>query len=276
MLSITEVNFNRLYDESVLMFDVVDEEVLHQIIAEGIIPDKIKQRATHIINKWGKVDPKQKIKELEDKLKNQGVEAKKITDVATRHARLASKEIRRNIKDPKKMGSIIKSHYRAAEAEVLELTEAEKWGGSVLILILVLIIAGFLQIILSVICISLGFQPIIGMILGAIFIAPLVEESAKFVSIKRKMTGQYFAVFNIAEFGLYLGALTASGIPLLTAAILRLIAVGVHGATTFIQWKARKIGEEKGELDDKTAKKGLGLSMVLHGAYNFLASLGSF
>jgi hypothetical protein len=58
--------------------------------------------------------------------------------------------------------------------------------------------------------------------------------------------------------------------------IARLLSVGLHGVTTWIQWKKRKEGEEKGELDDKTAKKGLKIAILIHTAWNFLASLSMF
>ena len=90
MLAISEINFDELYDESVLMFDSLSEEELNQILVEGIIPDKLKQKASKIINKFGKVDPKKKIEEIERKLKQHGVGAKKVKDIAKELIKLYS------------------------------------------------------------------------------------------------------------------------------------------------------------------------------------------
>lgn len=281
MLATTQINFDKLFDtdfddiyaEHVLMFDSLTDEELHQIIVEGIIPEKLKAKASHIINKWAKIDPNKKLAEIENKLKQQGVGALKFKSIATKHAKSAGRELKPHLKDPKKMALVIKKHYRAAEIEVNELSQAEKWGVSVLMLVAILILNTFIINILSLICALLGLSPLIGFALGAIFIAPITEETAKFISIKKKATGQFFTTFNLAEFSMYIASLTSAGVPLLTAVLGRLLAVSMHGATTYVQWRHRKSGEEKGEVDDKTAKKGLAIGMVIHSMWNFLGTL---
>ena len=267
MIAITEINFDELINESQIMLDFDDI-----LIQEGVIPDSINRKAKKIIEKWGKIDIRPKLAKLERDLKSQGVAVGKLNTIIQKNANNAISEIKSSQRNPKKIGSILVKHYNKTQEEVNELSDIEKWGGSIILLLFVLVINTFIYTVLINIGMMFGLPSIMPLAVAGIMVAPLVEESAKFISIKKKATGQYFTVFNIGEYILLVYQFTRfENVPLLFAALARLISVGLHGLLTWVQWKARKIGEERGETDDKTAKQGLMLAMMMHSTMNFLS-----
>lgn len=266
MIALTEIDFDELINESQIMFDFDP-----QLLEEGIISDTVVKKVQKAIDKWGKVDVKKKLNNIEKQLKVQGVNSAKLRQIVTKNAKSAISEIKSGPKNPKKMASVLVKHYAKTQQDVNDLTDAEKWGLSVLLLIGIFIVGSFLFFIIFGLTTAFGLPPTVAMAAGAIIVAPLTEEGARFISIKKRATGQFFVIFNIIEFLQYVFLMAGAGVSIVVAVLARLLAVGVHAGLTWVQHRARKKGEEKGETDDKTAKKGLVLAMVLHSAWNFLA-----
>lgn len=93
--------------------------------------------------------------------------------------------------------------------------------------------------------------------LAAIFVAPLVEESAKQLSIRGGYEVEFATVFNLFEASQYIKSATVAGLPLKNAVRGRAFAVGMHLGTTIIQWlmKNEKVQKALGIKEDDEDKK---------------------
>lgn len=92
------------------------------------------------------------------------------------------------------------------------------------------------RVLLASIIISLIMQILlgpVGTILDAVLCAPIIEESAKVISVKGGYTVEFALVFNIFEFSSYVIAN-----PTPSFAKVRLVVVGMHLTTTLIHYLA--------------------------------------
>ncbi len=274
MLSLAETEYGFYFDESRLLFDYDLESIEKTLLTEFKLTDDLFQKVKSAFDKYGKVDVDNRLKKVSSQLKSKGIAADKVTQIAKKHGKIAANKIK-NQKDPRQIALTLRQSFRAGEAEVRkELDITERWVLAVMLMVAVLFIGGFLGALIVVVGLNLGWSvPFVKMLTG-VLVAPLTEETAKFISVKNRATGEFFFVFNIIEFSAYVFSMTAAGLALVPVIIMRLIAVGFHGAMTFIHLRAREETEKSG--DPKYGKYGLAISMFLHGLWNFLASLGTF
>lgn len=104
--------------------------------------------------------------------------------------------------------------------------------------------------------------------LTAVFVAPLVEETAKFIAIKGKFGSEFLAVFNFFEAYSYIvRTVMAMGMDILFPIILtRLVTVVFHYSLAQIQVDYINRGKDK---------QGLLFAMIFHGIWNALAVMPS-
>jgi len=126
------------------------------------------------------------------------------------------------------------------------------------------------------------FGPV-GASIGAIAIAPIVEESSKVISIKGGFEKEYYIIFNAFEFTSYISrGLPAVAFGQMTGSQLvrgRLAAVGMHTVNTAIHklFDSDKIKQKlniKSDEDskDKANTTSFIIGVLLHGTWNALAS----
>jgi len=101
-----------------------------------------------------------------------------------------------------------------------------------------------------------------GMGLTAIVSGPLVEETAKYISIKLGVGGTFLLGFNIMEFTMHFKQLSAQGFKTGTIIVARGAAVAMHYSTGIVQKYFSNLG--KGRL-------GLALGMLIHFIWNGMA-----
>lgn len=117
----------------------------------------------------------------------------------------------------------------------------------------------------------------IGRGLAVWFCAPLVEESAKQISIRGKFATEFAAVFNTYELSTYVMNMTMNGINPIKAIKTRLFPVFMHLSTTIIQYISnnkdilKKLGLDKEEDADKISFIGNVIGVLIHCTWNFLA-----
>ena len=159
----------------------------------------------------------------------------------------------------------------------------DKLKRSVMLLIWVLIIS---SLAVTVISILFAAAPMVAQIINTAIIAPIVEESAKIISVKGHFEKEFFIVFNTFEFSQYmiLGGLGSIAWKMLglDAGIInilrtRIAAVGMHAVNTVIHtiFNSDKF-KEKFKLDDKDAKDKATLvsfiiGLLIHGTWNAAA-----
>ena len=152
----------------------------------------------------------------------------------------------------------------------------EKVLNSLRILIFVLISSTICLIILMIL-----FGPVIGQVLAAIMIAPVIEDAGKSLAVRNDCGDIYNVLFNIFEAGSYISSLTMMGYGLSKAIAIRLPAIAMHSIGTFIQ-KAfssdkllKKLNMDPKNDNDKRKLRMMGqvISTLLHVVFNTLAIL---
>lgn len=129
----------------------------------------------------------------------------------------------------------------------------------------------------------------LGQFLTVSLVAPLVEESAKAISVKGDFEKEFWAVFNAFEFTSYIvkGApttifLKASGVDFGIKNLVRgrIAAVGMHTVNTVIHkvFDSEKFRRKFNIKDDKDAKDkstfiGFVIAVLIHGTWNATAML---
>lgn len=104
----------------------------------------------------------------------------------------------------------------------------------------------------------LSFGPDVGMMIGAILVAPVVEEIGRWISIKNRAGGQFTILFNAVEFLSYVLQSSVMGVAMGTMALVRIAPIILHTLLTVlmrsgIQSGSRMPGTQAG---------------VIHGLYN--------
>jgi len=98
-----------------------------------------------------------------------------------------------------------------------------------------------------------------------VIIAPLSEETAKFISVKYKYSFVYIILFVLAEIllSIYSGVVHYN-MPLFKMILYRLMVIPVHLSTISLMEITRKT------KDKRTILLGFVLSLLIHGAWNYL------
>lgn len=166
----------------------------------------------------------------------------------------------------------------------LQKIPTDKLKRSIFLLLWVIIINTLANIVLSLLFSGI---PIVVTTITCVIVAPLVEESAKIISVKGHFDKEFFIVFNAYEFSSYVISGSASvamfrslgfkDIGFLNVIRGRLAAVGMHGVNTVIHkiFDSDKF-KEKFKLTDKDAKDKATLlsfiiGVIIHGTWNTAA-----
>ena len=209
---------------------------------------------------------KDKLRDIEDKLKEEGVDVSKVKNIAQKHAINTRHDLK--TKNPKTISKAVTKNFKKAIKEV-QLSLPEAIGRSIMVLIFVLAINTYASIIISILCyVIFGQVTIIPTLLVSIFVAPIVEEYSKYFSIKNNFTGSYFVIFNIVEFTSYILRMLHSGMGLIPAMIMRSLPLMMHGITTYIQYHMRKNAKDNKEDPEEASKLGLIIGIIIHFFWN--------
>lgn len=167
--------------------------------------------------------------------------------------------------NPVEVAKSLVENFQAATTEVMtSLPRDIAW--SILTLMVVMCLNTFLLLVILVIGTNLGIPPQICMYALVIFVAPIVEEYSKYISIKNNYTGAYFIIFNMSEFSSYVLKMLAIGYNLAPAILIRLTVVMMHAITTYIQYHMRKNAKEKDK--EEASKLGLIIGIIIHFFWN--------
>jgi tryptophan-rich sensory protein len=162
---------------------------------------------------------------------------------------------------------IIKKEAISAKKSFEEKSLSEKITRSLIIFVIVL----FLNTLFAGIFIGfLGAQ--VGIAVLAVVIAPLVEESAKRLSIIHDHPWIYTGIFAGLELLQYVISLISAGGLLVPVLIVRLIALLMHFSTTFIQKYFKEKGEEKNKqgMENNLEMIGYFLAIGIHVTWNII------
>jgi tryptophan-rich sensory protein len=162
---------------------------------------------------------------------------------------------------------IIKKEAISAKKSFEEKSLSEKITRSLIIFVIVL----FLNTLFGGIFIGfLGEQ--VGMAVLVVVIAPLVEESAKRLSIIHDHPWIYTGIFAGLELLQYVISLISAGGLLVPVLIVRLIALLMHFSTTFIQKYFKEKGEEKNKqgMENNLEMIGYFLAIGIHVTWNII------
>lgn len=162
---------------------------------------------------------------------------------------------------------IIKKEAISAKKSFEEKSLSEKITRSLIIFVIVL----FLNTLFGGIFLSfLGEQ--VGMAVLVVVIAPLVEESAKRLSIIHDYPWIYTGIFAGLELLQYVISLISAGGLLVPVLIVRLIALLMHFSTTFIQKYFKEKGEEKNKqgMENNLEMIGYFLAIGIHVTWNII------
>ena len=140
---------------------------------------------------------------------------------------------------------------------------------SIILIIAILVVNYFISSIL----LTFGFPSNFVSNFSNIISAPLTEETAKFISVKQNFTKEFFIIFNITEFTLFIIAAASTGILTPAHVFVRLIVIGFHLLLTLIHVSARNESKKSENKDNNLPLIGLSMATVLHAVWNSLAFL---
>lgn len=118
--------------------------------------------------------------------------------------------------------------------------------------------------------ISLLLGPVIGGILTAVVIAPIIEESCKRASVVGGYASEFAIVFNTFEFSLYVTRYNEVS----KIIAIRLVAVGMHLITFVINWFSNntklisRLGMDKDNDKEEITNTGFLLGILIHSIWN--------
>ncbi len=236
----------------------------YQKIEENFLTDIVSEKKEKIVSYFERKfeETPKKIKEIEKKLSDGGVDVSKIKKDAKAAADKANTKGKR-ISGFKETISLFVSDFTekkylinqpAAESEKDddELSFSQKIITSLGILAVVL----FLNYFFYGIALKLAGSQLMAYKISAIFISPLIEEYGKRFSVKHKMTGTYFTIFTIQELIRYAMSPMVSIIGMIPQILM-------HALTTSIHATAKK----------NDSMLGYWVSVAIHMIYNTLAVL---
>ena len=220
------------------------------------------------------------LKTCEKVLKDNGIDVKLIKKMGVQlgnkfSAALQSKKINDKTK-PQEFAKILKPYVNKIKAYVEEKTTAEKIGGSIVILaVLVMLSSGIAGAVMAIV----GQK--VGMIIAILAVAPIMEEYAKRIALLSGYPWVYTGIFAGFEAVLYIAGGLASGVgaaALGSLVVGRLFAVGLHFMTTLIQKGYKEEEEEeaaaRGEKPGEISFQGYWMGVIVHFCWNLLAVIG--
>ena len=241
--------------------------------------DKIKDRLsnTNIFNRVEQnINKKKKEferyqKQLERKLKQYDINIARLKAVINQKKQFIQRSKNKKPEDVgKQLAHEVPTIFGTREGQTA-FQKAKAVGKGVLTSLILFVIILFLNTIaFATFYVILG-QELLAIALAAIFAAPLTEETGKYLSIKWGATGQFWFIFNAAEFLMYVTHMIAAGVPVLVASFTRLLAIAMHTITMYIMFKVRKYHIEIGENPD--AKIGWAAGVIIHFFWNLAAAM---
>lgn len=240
---------------SIVLFHEQQELLYENFLSDLTAKLNSQDFLNSLSKKLDKINIQNKIKQIENKLIHNNIDINNIKQI-----------VERKIK-PIKLDSIeLKDKLIEIFNEVKQ-TIPGKIALSIITLVFVLVIGYYLSPVILNLGAELGISKAICLQLPAIFISPLLEETAKFISIKHNYTGEYFIAFNVFEFVAYIFIFLNLGIHIVPALVSRSLVVMMHAITTYIQYKFRN--ESKGQKDEEHQSRiGLLVSTVIHFFWN--------
>ena len=238
-----------------------NDNIYDQLITEGLLlsPEYIKSLKLKVdFNKFKKfLDSKQKsilktVSNAESKLIEHNIDISKLKKLGTKYAKIASEQIKNNKFNFKETTNLLIKEFNSGDM----FKQLILLGKSFIIFAVVVAINSYLHIL----CIIL-FGPL-GHFVWAVVCAPIVEETAKVLSIEQNMTGHYLVLFNVLEFSKYVVQIIGSGISLPIAILIRIPAILMHTFTTYLHVEAHKTN------DANIKKKTLYLGILFHSLFN--------
>jgi hypothetical protein len=232
----------------------LDGSILAESSLIGLLTDSI-------LNESVKDYSKSKV-EMANRIRKHGLNPDKLRDVVEYHAQKInwkqySKDFDRNKQE-------ISRSVTDTLKDIFQEVGLDQLGASLALMTMIFIIAILVEIILIII-----IGPVGASILGAVVVAPIVEELAKTISIEGGYSGTFFWVFNAMEFSLYVTQMVGAGVALPVAMGIRAIPVVMHLATTVAQ--KRIIDSSAGENDKASAlAQAHKTGVIIHGIWNFL------
>ncbi len=242
-----------------------DIQKIEDLLEEGFIQNKIdKLKDSYDKN----------IKIVKKILLDNGIDVSRIQNQGL----LLGKTVKNDIKNREKpeviqnklikgAAKIIKKEAISAKKSFEEKSLSEKIARSLFIFVIVL----FLNTLFG--GIFIGFlDPEVGIAVLAVVIAPLVEESAKRLSIIHDHPWIYTGIFAGLELLQYVISLISAGGLLVPVLIVRLIALLMHFSTTFIQKYFKEKGEEKNKqgMENNLEMIGYFLAIGIHVTWNII------
>jgi hypothetical protein len=244
-----------LYEAS--LFDG-SELITEDMLTESFIEDTLKPKLIQLLSKKAqrleadKRKFEQTLQMYARELTAMGINGNEAREIATRKARAVT---------PANFKQMVARQFS-------EMIDEIKQGGiaSITKTMLTILAIIFIQsVMMQIFFVASSGNPILSMALLAMFVAPIVEETGRWISIKSGKGGQFTLLFNIAEYTTYMLQAPMMGISLSTMAIVRIIPVIGHTLLSIIM----RSGVQSGNTI-------LPQAMTLHAVYNATAMLPAF
>jgi hypothetical protein len=179
-------------------------------------------------------------------------------------------------KDPQQFARSLQGDFRKAIVDEIQKAKKrfdnadviEKVGLAVLLTVVVVFINSFLLMLFKY-----WFHIKVAMYIGMTVGAPLAEEALKNISIQLGMPWLGALTFAGIEMGMHVKNLLAAGYSIPVAIIARLVTVGFHMFTAYMQKKVIERGEGEGT---NTAFQAWMVGVALHVIWNGVVGIGLF
>lgn len=239
------------------MISLVESQELWYV-EEGFVGDwvdthrkQIESRLTNLFQKSSR-----RMEQIKKELSRNGISLRKIEKYANRRAEVRNGRI---AGFREKVNLFVRDLYARKFSD----NEAVDTGLRIGLSVVLLAIVFFVNQLVETSCIGMGVPPKVATTITSIFCAPIVEETAKMISVQMDSTGTYFVIFNAAEFLWYLHNAILDGADLWVTALRRLATVVAHWIFTMVHVDAKSEGSPIG---------GLGVATVLHMLFNTINS----
>lgn len=241
-------------------------ETYERLLEENALFDNVIEKKDQILNFWKKKkeDLPHKLKAIEKKLIDNGVDVEKIKKDAKSAAEKSKIKNGKSSNFQSSLNQFINDFkHKKYLTDVKEKIDDQPLPVKVILSIGILAIVVFINSFFASLILSITSNPSISLAITAVFVAPLVEETGKMISVKQNLTGPYFVIFNMAEFLLYVLP-TVGTSQFVGAVISRIPPIFMHLFNTLIHVEAKKRNDPEG---------GLKAAVAIHTIWNTLASI---
>lgn len=198
------------------------------------------------------------IRKLKLELSRLGVNIKELEYDTKQLSKRYSKQltIAVNNADKNKIDGLTKNLFKDIGDLLIKFLEfiGRSWLAAFLFMAVLTISVVFTAILISFLGVSAG------MIVGAVIVAPIVEEFSKRIALDSNIGNEYIFIFTFTEALIYIYAMKNVGTSLITAILIRIPAVVLHYSTYYIQKTSGETEQEK--------NKALGIAMLIHSIFN--------